>query len=393
MSIASQARPMIMRDHVNLKCRCGRMLRAKLDQAGSSITCWDCHAAVSVPIPVAPADWVVRLLRMGARQLLEARVFTLLAMGAVVVTLGLGITHVGLSPRILSRIPTPGIWFAGIALSLVMIGYGELLRRGSQGDWTSRPRVGWLARAWRTLICLSAGFALILPLVYASGSQTVPRVTIQGLTIAVGVTLIMPLVMLGTYAPRGTVSDRLRMVGSMLARHPMAVLASLLLLPLSLIVIEAAVYAGTRISSDFQFLLIDVFPHRESISMMQGVPIYTIPAYPEGIDYRVMPEADIRDFYIDSLKHGYSLMGAIPASLALETSNGFDPTFTLSLDRAGYVAHRMGYTLFVVLCILAVMAIQARWLGLLSTLDTRKTAASSGPTEVHALPQLEQDRV
>src|SRR5260221_5987120 len=85
MSIVSQDRPMIMRDHVNVKCQCGRSLRARLDHAGSTITCWDCHASVSVPVPVAPGDWVARLLRMGARQILEGRTFTLLALGAVLV--------------------------------------------------------------------------------------------------------------------------------------------------------------------------------------------------------------------------------------------------------------------------------------------------------------------
>jgi hypothetical protein len=386
MSIISQDRSMIpVRDYVNVKCPCGRALRAKLDQAGGTITCWSCHAAVNVPVPVAPGDWVARLLRMGARQILEARTFTLLAVGAALVTLSLSITHLGLPARLLARVSTPGIYFAGIAMTLVMIGYGELLRRGSQGDWTARPHVGWWARAWRALICLSAGSALVLPLIYAAETGTIPRATAQGLSIALGVTVLMPLVMLGTYAPRGSVLGRVAMISSMLRRHPFAVLASLLVLPFSLVVIEGLAFVLTRITQDFAFMIFDLFPNRPEVSNFGHVPYFT-DVDQKLTDYRVMADSRIMGFYGDHLRHGYGLIGVIPASLALPTSNGYDSFTSLQISPRAYLVHRMGYTLFIVTCILALMAIQARWLGLISTMDSRKTEAHPGSTGLPALP-------
>jgi hypothetical protein len=272
-------------------------------------------------------------------------------------------------------------------MSLVMIGYGELLRRGSQGDWTARPHVGWWARAWRTLICLSVGAALVLPLIYASETQAIPHVTIRGLPIALGVTILMPLVMLGTYAPRGSVVERVGMVGSMVRRHPVAVLASLLLLPFSLIAIEGLTFTITRISREFDFMLFDLFPRRAEIFEYATVPYFTGPDQKPS-DFRMMADTQLLSFYGDSLRQGYGLIGVIPASLALPTAYGYNTVAGLLIQPYEYVIHRMAYTLFVVICILAVMAIQARWLGLLSTMDSRKTEAHSGSTGLFALPNL-----
>jgi hypothetical protein len=105
----------------------------------------------------------------------------------------------------------------------------------------------------------------------------------------------------------------------------------------------------------------------------------------------MMPDAQLMGYYGESLRHGYGLMGVIPASLALPTAYGYDPQTSLLLSPRGYLIHRMGYTLFIVTCILAVMAIQARWLGLLSTMDFRKTEAHPGTTGLHALPKPDEN--
>ena len=100
----------------------------------------------------------------------------------------------------------PGVWAPGLAFALVMVGYGELLRRGSQGDWTPRPAVGYLALAWRGFICLSVGVAIVLPLIIAAAGQTPPRLTGYGVLIATMAALALPLIMLGTYCATGPVS-------------------------------------------------------------------------------------------------------------------------------------------------------------------------------------------
>jgi hypothetical protein len=389
MSVLVHERAMTPR-YLRLKCPCGRDLRARPEQAGSSITCWSCHASVPVPIPVAPGGWVSRVLRMTARQILEARTFTLLVVGAVLVTVALTMASLGVSlgPAMGTWVPRPGVWGAGLALGLVMVGYGELLRRGCQGDWTPRPHVSPVAKAWRTFICLGLGLALILPLIIASTGQTPPRITPTGMLIALGATMVLPLVMLGTYSPEGSVSDRVRLVFSLLKRHPMATLAALLVLPLSLPVIETLVFAATRLSSTFSFMLFDLFPSHQGIRTLGGIPYYAPGELRmKWMDFREASDSLILGSYLESLTQGYTLLGAIPASLAMDTSNGLY-LGAINLNPTSYLAHRMFFTLMLVTGMLCALAVQARWLGLLSTIDSRRSAASSGSTGLHSLPNL-----
>ena len=287
---------------------------ARLEQAGSEITCWSCHAQVPVPVPVAPGAWVARLLTVTARQILASRTFTLLAIGAAMVTLALSITGLGLrlSPRALAWMPYPGVFAAAVALALVMVGYGELVRRGSQGDWTSAPSVGPWLRGWRGVLCLGVGVALVMPLIMATQNQTTPKLTPSGLAIALAATFVLPLVMLGTYVPDGSVLDRVRLVGSIVRRHPGALLASLLIVPVSLPAIEGLVWVLTRVTSTFSFMLFDLFP-REEIRTVFRLPYYTIgPSRIKWLEFREASDALIMGPYGSSLRQGYALLGRDP---------------------------------------------------------------------------------
>ena len=354
MSILIQDRS-TSRHYVSIKCRCGRDLRAKPEQTGTEITCWDCHALVHVPIPVAPGNWVARLLRMTARQVLEARTVTLLAVGAIVVTMAL-------------CVPRQGVWGAAGALALVMTGYGELLRRGSQGDWTPRPHVTLPGRAWRALMCLGAGAALALPLIFAFSRNQAPRATGGGLLAAGGLLLIVPLLMLSTYGLRGPILERFRTIWAMLIRHPLAVLASLLILPLSLLVVECSLIALSQFHGSFGLLTLDLFPNPEGIRTLYGLPFFG------NVIYYSVDDATMMEVYTGVLRQGYTLIGAIPASLALPVSHGFRTDYVFSMPEK-YLALRMLFTVFIVTCMLSALAIQARWLGLLSTMDSRRPAA------------------
>ena len=367
---------------LHVKCPCGRELRARPEQAGLQITCWSCHATVPVPVPVAPSGWVARLLRMAARQILDARIITLLSIGAFLVTLALSLTSLEapLGARLRAWSPHLGVWAAAAALGLVMVGFGELLRRGSHGDWAPRPVVGPLAMVWRTLICLGAGTALVLPLIIAAEGQTPPRLTPAGLAVTLAAILILPLVMLATYLPRGSIRDRAKVVGSMLKRHPMAVLMSLLLLPLSLPAIEAALILLTRLTLTFSFLLLDLFPPRDVIrgySSASPITCARATCPRPGSTCAIASDSLVFGLYGDSMRSGYTLLGAIPASLAMGTVNGYNSNHTIGAGPGGYLIYRMLFTLVIVTCMLCVLAVQARWLGLLSTLDSRRSAAVS----------------
>ncbi len=389
MSVLVYERPMTQ-SYLRLKCPCGRDLRARPELAGSSITCWSCHATVPVPIPVAPGGWVSRVLRVTARQILEARTITLLVFGAVLLTAALAMTSLGVSlgPRMGTWVPRPGVWGAGLALGLVMAGYGELLRRGCQGDWTPRPHVGPVARAWRGFICLGLGLAMILPLIIASAGQTPPRITPNGMLIALAATMILPLIMLGTYFPEGSVSDRVRLVLSLFKRHPVATLATLMVLPLSLPAMEMLLFALTRLSATFSFMLFDLFPTHAGIRTLAGIPYYAPGEIRlKWFDFREASDALILGSYVESLEQGYTLLGAIPASLAMDTSNGLF-LGSISLNPTSYLAHRMFFTLALATGMLCALAVQARWLGLLSTIDSRRSAASPASTGLYQLPNL-----
>ncbi len=362
--------------YLPIKCGCGRDLRARPEQAGSSITCWSCHASVAVPVPVAPGGWVARLLRIAARQILDARIVTLLTVGAVLVTLSLSLSCLDhpVGHAVKARGVNPGVWSAALALGFVMVGYGELLRRGCQGDWTPRPHVGLLTMAWRAVICLGMGTALVLPLFIAALRDTPPRVTAAGLAVAAACILALPLLMLGTYFPNGSMGDRARVIGSMLRRHPVAVLASLLALPLSLVAIELVLLVVGRVTLTLAFLTVDVFPPRESITVLFRMPYYmTSPARETWVDVGDARDSVIFGLYGQSLRQGYTLLGAIPASLALGRTTGYDPAFILHTGPWVYLAYRMGYTLLIVAGMLSALAVQARWLGLLSTIDSRRS--------------------
>src|SRR4051794_33897652 len=41
---------------VPVPCRCGRLLRAKVDLIGTEIQCWNCHQMVVVPCPRQPGQ-------------------------------------------------------------------------------------------------------------------------------------------------------------------------------------------------------------------------------------------------------------------------------------------------------------------------------------------------
>jgi hypothetical protein len=354
MSILIQDRS-TARHYVAITCRCGRSLRAKPEQVGGEITCWDCHAPVLVPIPVAPGNWVARLLRMGARQVLEGTTLTLIAIGALVVTLSL-------------RIPVYGVWGAAAALSLVMAGYGELLRRGSQGDWTPRPHVSPFGRLWRLVVCLGAGSALTLPLFVAYRTGTSPRATVGGLLTASVLILLVPLLMLATFGVRGRFRDRFRTIEAMLVRHPMAVLASLLILPFSLVAVEVALVLLTSSHGSFGFFTLDLFPNPRSVRIINNFPFFG------NVIYHSAEESKLMEVYNWALKQGYTLIGAIPASLFMPISHQYWTDWVFDAPWK-YLIMRMLFTVFIVTCMLAALAVQARWLGLLSTMDSRRPAA------------------
>jgi hypothetical protein len=342
------------RDHINVQCACGKTLRAKSDQIGTEIHCWNCKASVEVPVPKAPVGWVARVLRRGARDVLEARTFTLLVLGSFLVTAAL-------------LIPGNGCWTAAVALTFVGLGYGELVRRGSSPDWSNRPRISLRARLWRIGLCGVAAFAMVSPWMIAQGNFATgsPRMTRLGVSLALLAASAFPLLMLATFAHDVRGQGPRRLVLSTIARHPFAVIGALSLVPLSLIALEYILYVTTRYEGIFSFLVLDLFPKPDTVHPFYGIPYFGWSHYTE------FPESVYVGMYTEGLRQGYSFVTALPASVAIHANNGFDP-FAMVMSDLKYLGIRVFFTFVVVMSVLAVMAVQARWLGLLSSMDSRR---------------------
>jgi hypothetical protein len=342
------------RDHINVPCACGKTLRAKSDQVGTEILCWNCKATVEVPVPKAPVGWVAQVLRRGARDVLEARTFTLLVLGSFLVTAAL-------------LIPGNGCWTAAVALTVVGLGYGELVRRGSSPDWSNRPRISLWAWLWRIGLCGFSAFTMVSPWMLAQGYYATgsPRITRVGVSLALLAASALPLLMLATFAKDVRGRGARQLVLSTIARHPIALLGALAIVPLSLIALEGILYATTRYQGIFAFLVLDLFPKPDTVHPFYGIPYFG------WSHYTHFPESVYIGMYADRLRQGYSFVTALPASLAIQTKNGFDP-FAVLMSDLKYLGVRVFFTFVVVMSVLAVMAIQARWLGLLSSMDSRR---------------------
>ena len=103
------------------KCPCGRTLRAREDQIGATVRCWDCGGEVPVS-PPAERSYIGEPMFRALRDSVRAPAVGLAAAGAGVLTLAL-------------FVPGAGGWVAlAAAASLVAWWYGGLVRRAGLGD-------------------------------------------------------------------------------------------------------------------------------------------------------------------------------------------------------------------------------------------------------------------
>ena len=343
----------LARPYITVDCRCGKRLRAKSEQAGTEISCWNCKTNVAVPLPKISVEWLFHLLRRGARDVFGLGTATLLVLGSMLTCAAL-------------LVPGNGIVTSIAALTLVLFGYGEMVRRGSRPDWVDRPAVPLLTRIWRASLCLATAAAMLSPWLLAPGYDGgSPRLTKSGVAAGLAGLAAIPLVFLGTYAHDPNRRGPIRLVARTASRHPLGLLLALLLVPAAIVGLEGLLFLLTRHEEMFPFLVLDIFPKPSTVRLDFGIPFFG------ESDFRKMPDSVFIDLYRDRLRQGYTFVGALPASLALQTKNGFDPWALWMTDRK-YLVIRLLFTLMVAMGVLGVMAVQARWLGLLASIDDRR---------------------
>src|SRR5580692_11568031 len=89
---------------VTVTCSCGRSLRAKFEQVGTEVRCWDCHKMVLVPNP-HEGQRVARELSDSALIVIKGPDLNSVLVGGLILT-------------VLLAIPYYGVWCSVIALTM-----------------------------------------------------------------------------------------------------------------------------------------------------------------------------------------------------------------------------------------------------------------------------------
>jgi lysylphosphatidylglycerol synthetase-like protein (DUF2156 family) len=345
-----------MPHYLSVECRCGRTLRATIDQAGTMIRCWDCHAEFLVPHP-ATSERLARECLDDARQFLNYGNILAFVVGGLIVGCALTIPVVG---------PMAGFALLAIAAGL----YPELVRQSGRRGALAPPvpvwRI-WAARCvWGLALVLGLTAPVLLRHVVMDGYGRLLSWRGPGIAaVAVLCWLALPLGVLLTSASDGAGPIPAHRALAALRRHPVATAVTLLLIPVGLLALEVGVIALLIGQEWFPFLIVDLFPAPGSDRVvLQPLVVHSVQhpgSAPLSAFWRV---------YVDGLGRGYTLLGSLPASLPRGLFVRATPWFAVPSDWP-YLALRVLDSAVILAYVGMLLAIQARWLGLIATVDAR----------------------
>src|SRR5262249_5413249 len=116
----------------------------------------------------------------------------------------------------------------------------------------------------------------------------------------------------------------------------------------------------------FPFLNLDLYPGSEYFAEQYKIRKYG------NYTREILPDARFFHLYFRRLHQGFVLTTSVPASLPYKTFVLASP-WTLDLDDQVYLRIRAMYTGVSLLIIGFFLAVQARWLGAISTLDSKRS--------------------
>jgi hypothetical protein len=352
MSIVEPDRPST-RKFLSVVCPCGRGLRAPTDLAGQEISCWECQRKVRVPVPHSP-ERAFRVIHDALPEVFEIRWLALLFLGAVALT---GVLCV----------PDIGIPLGTLVLILGALAYGELIRQCGVDFWDfdDWKQPGQLAA--RVGVAIVFGVCMAAPMLLGRGGLgTAPRFSTLGFLLGLVASAVLPLAMFVTYARDNDGPMGWRRAGGMLWRNPLATFLALLLFPLGVMVAELVLIVATSYQGMFPFLVLDLFPDSDYFAAQ-----YKIPKFGNYTKFE-LPETRFYQLYLRRLHHGFTLTSALPASLSRKTDVLASP-WTLELVDSGYLMIRAIYTQVAMMILLVFLAVQARWLGAISILESKRS--------------------
>lgn len=354
-----------MPSFLHFACSCGRTLRANNDQMGTEIQCWSCHALVTVPRP--PSGPVLRRgFNEGCRETMAwPRV------GARFLW-ALGLSGLLLIPRVGPVVAACGLALFAARLTRVAgpkrdRGAAEAATDGA-AQWRNGPS-NWILGAL-------AGLCIVAPIVFRSTQQLVQVHSLESprypaaAVVMVG-WVVGPLLMLHALGRRRRWLAGLGKTLLTTLRHPVALLATALVLPLGLIVLESLVTAIVYEQGYYKTVCVDLFPRdlaeRFFVRPPEGVAFH-IETVSEGVCARI---------HGAGLRRGYSIVGALPMSLAGRLNDPFDPRgpfihfseWGSLTDPTPYLVFRTIFVLIATTALLTLMELQVRWLGRIAAVE------------------------
>jgi CheY-like chemotaxis protein len=368
-----------MSPFIHIPCSCGKSVRVRQDLAGTSVRCWGCGNEVRVP----ELHFGGRLAEMFAKTFQEVlsptHCFAAVGMGLVMATL-LSAPRVGL--------------ILGVAFALVMSWYYQDNMERAGLDYA---RLGdeieplqFRDRAMRVALGFLALCALFTPLYFRNWGHLLPGVRTYPLArtlmlAAFSTWFITPLVLLAFNArdARGRLSPW--SVVRVLARHPFATLASLLILPLGFAAIEFFAAVVSWYEGVMPLMVADLFP-TPSVKYVDKIGrelhFFYDDLHPVDRPVSVLVTNAFPD-YFRAVSRGFFLTGTIPESLPTGYSWRFDPSF-FDTQRETYFWFRFVFAAIILAAVGCVLAVQSVWLGLIVALGSRRTALEGTSLAIHA---------
>jgi hypothetical protein len=168
-------------------------------------------------------------------------------------------------------------------------------------------------------------------------------------------------------------------------RHPVATLFVASALPVGLALLEVATVAIAWQQIWLTAFVQDFLPPLGSQHMELTVHAYDV------IDLVNPPDSRFFKLYAHGLRCGYSFMGALPASLPRGLKTRLCPQI-LTTNAYIYLAVRVIFSFLIFLGAGTLLAIQARWLGAIPSVDSVRTSEPATPAALtEAPPRFEQE--
>lgn len=346
---------------IMVRCQCGRTLRAKWDQVGTDIQCWDCQAMVPIAVPKEQS----RLL--GAIGHAIGDLFR--GPGGSRIVAGTFVLSVAL------MVPLVGLVLAGLLMAAGGIIYVAQVRADDPADLDrDSALLGALRRPspGRVVVGLGLTLGTILPLwLFGIGDRRSPHLNGLGLTLFLLTWSIGPIA--SVFHVRPSADDepepgvRWAEHFGPLRLHPFATLAVLLIVPLGLVVCEAMLGGLFYLSRSLSLLVLDYMPRSGDLFYYRGY------AFDGAVNYNDLPDVRFLADYGRGLRRGYTFVGAIPPSFTAPSRLGVETDSTL-WNPTLYFLVRVGAILLTSLCLILSCAVQARCLNVLAHARSRRLA-------------------